>query len=291
MNRKIMFTRTSTSIKFLPGRSLPFFYWPLLFSLLFFSCQNPSNSVQGDDTHLAPGQKKEPSNPKTSPDPQSIEEDAAATQLPLKTAQADSFFRDFAAKHDQSVAIIQTDFGDIKVKLYEDTPIHRGNFLFLAQRGYFDGTWFYRVREGHVIQAGNNDEMKLQQERHDLGAYTLAAENIQKHHHLRGRLAMARSYENNSAKRSDPFEFYIVVGESYTPDQLEAMQEQQDLSLSPKQQKIYARKPGSPHLQGEHTVFGEVLSGMDAVLKINQVPTDNREWPKQDIPIKVTVRE
>lgn len=286
-----MFTRTFTSTSNCPLRGSQGIPFLLFFTfLLTAACGDGQPKNQSKDP-LAPGQRKEEASAKESHAPQTMKQAAAEVNLPLETTEADSFFRDFAQKHPQKKAVIHTDFGDIKIKLYEDPPIHRGNFLFLAQRGYFDGTWFYRVREGHVIQAGNNDEMALQQERHDLGAYTLAAEQLQEHRHLRGKLAMARSYEKNSAKRSDPFEFYIVIGESYTRDQLQAMQEQQDLDLSPQQQKIYAQNPGSPHLEGQHTVFGEVISGMEAVMKINQVPTDDREWPKKDIPIRVTIPE
>lgn len=284
-----MFTKISTSIKKSPKllrQSIPLLLLAALV-LMAPACGDGAASEQSRE-HLAPGQKKEEAPSDARAAKKSMEQDAAGVNLPLKTAQADSFFRDFAQKHPQKRAVIQTDFGDIQVKLYEDTPIHRGNFLFLAQRGYFDGTWFYRVRKDHVIQAGNNDEMALQQERHDLGAYTLAAEQLQQHRHLRGKLAMARSYEKNAAKRSDPFEFYIVIGESYTRDQLQAMQDQQDLDLNSRQEALYAKHPGSPHLEGEHTVFGEVISGMEAVMKINEVPTDDREWPKKDIPIRVT---
>ncbi len=157
---------------------------------------------------------------------------------------------------------LTTDFGDIEIELYNETPLHRANFIQLVKRKFLDETCFYRVAKGFVIQGGNSDRMEMAKIKRRIGQFTIPHE-IKKHlkHHY-GCVAMARVYENNPNKRSSPFEFYIDV--------------------DPK---------GSKHLNGEHTVIGRVIKGMDVAKKINSVEVDFSEWPKKDVYMKAAIIE
>lgn len=176
--------------------------------------------------------------------------------------------------------------GDIVIRLFEDTPLHRANFLYLTKKGYWDNTWFYRVSKGHVIQAGNTDEQATVDKRIAIGDYTLPAE-IGEHYHFTGAVAMVRSYHNNPQKRSDPYEFYITLGKKYSAAELQAMEQQQSIETNAQQRKLYTTRGGAPHLDNDHTVFGEVVEGMEVVRAISKVKVDSGEWPLDNIPIQV----
>jgi cyclophilin family peptidyl-prolyl cis-trans isomerase len=230
--------------------------------------------------------QQEPS-AETSPAPEQSNGDL----LPLTSARADSFFAAYAQAHPENKLKVSTPFGNIHIRLYQNTPRHRASMLFLTRQGYFDGTWFYRVRPGHVVQAGNNTLPETQEQRHEIGKYTLAAEKIGENYHHTGAVAMARSYDNNPGKRSTPYEWYISIGQTFTAGQLKAMEKQQDLSLNAEQRRLYQEEGGLPHLDQDHTVIGEVTRGMDVVRQIARQPTDSREWPKEDIPLEVEIVE
>lgn len=200
-----------------------------------------------------------------------------------------SFLNQFAKSHQGDVVLIHTNIGDIKIQLYRNTPIHRANFTYLTQQEYFDGTWFYRVSPGHVIQAGNNDETVTGKKRRVLGDYKLPNEIAAGNLHVRGAIAAARTYYQNPDKLSNPYEFYIVIGKEYSSAQLELLAEKEGFDLNDKQREAYANQPGSPHLDAEHTVFGRVISGMETVMAISRVETDEGEWPLEIIPVKMKV--
>jgi len=217
-----------------------------------------------------------------------------STEAPAKgltDESAPDFLKAFARKHNENEILITTNFGDIRIRLYQNTPMHRGNFIYLAKQGYFDGTWFYRVSPGHVIQAGNNDESETGKKRSRIGDYKVPNEIGTGNLHKRGAVAAARTYYQNPGKHSNPYEFYIVLGKSYSPRELELLAEKEGFDLTEKQKQVYARFPGSPHLDEEHTVFGEVTEGLDVVEAISKVQIDNGEWPLENIPIRVKVME
>lgn len=267
MNRKTISIRTFISIKYL--------------SLLLLCGACNGSSAEGDS-----GQGKLKSRKDT---PVVSRQEQAKQTKGLTDATVVPFLEKYAAENKENIITVKTDFGDIKIRLYQNTPLHRANMIFLAERDYFDGTWFYRVNDGHVIQAGNNDEMKTLKEREQIGKYTIPPEALNKNYHKTGAVAAARSYKGNEAKRSDPYEFYINLGQTYSEGQLRAMEDQYDIKLNARQMELYQTVGGSPHLDGEHTVFGEVISGMDVVREISKVETDRGEWPLKNIPISVKV--
>ncbi|WP_010521118.1 peptidylprolyl isomerase [Aquimarina agarivorans] len=155
---------------------------------------------------------------------------------------------------------LTTDFGEIEIELYNQTPLHRANFIQLVKRKFLDETCFYRVAKGFVIQGGNSDRMEMAKIKRKIGQFTIPQEIKKNLKHHYGSVAMARVYKNNPNKRSSPFEFYIDV--------------------DPK---------GSHHLDGEHTVIGHVIKGMEVAKQINLVEVDFSEWPKKDVYMKATI--
>jgi cyclophilin family peptidyl-prolyl cis-trans isomerase len=144
--------------------------------------------------------------------------------------------------------------------LYKDVPLHRANFIFLTKIKYFNTTVFYRVAKNFVIQGGNSDEMFTQKERNKYGNYLLKPEFRKNRRHKYGALAAAREWKHNPNKLSSPFEFYIVQ-----------------------------KKSGAHHLDNEHTVFGEVISGFNTMEKISKVKVGVDEWPVDDIKMTVEI--
>ncbi len=178
----------------------------------------------------------------------------------INDKNAVEFLTAYGIKNPETVVLIKTRLGNIKIRLYKDTPIHRANFIFLTKEGYFDTTCFYRVVPGFIIQGGNSENISTMRYRNRYHNYFIPAEFVKKRKHKYGAVAMARDWENNPTKRSTAFEFYIV----------------QD-------------KNGAHHLDGEHTVFGEVIGGFDTVDKIAKLKTGGDEWPLDDVFMTIKV--
>lgn len=239
---------------------------------------------------------------------------------------------------------ISTSLGDIVVRLYDETPAHRDNFLKLAREGFYDGTIFHRVIKDFMIQGGDPDS-KGAPKGAQLGCgdagYTLPAEFDPALFHKRGALAAARQGDQvNPERRSSGCQFYIVWGKTYSKGQIDqlarqmqmqavqgvfndlvmahkaevlemrrnrdreglmALQEQLEaeanavviekgLGRMPKEAvEAYSSVGGTPFLDGQYTVFGEVEEGLDVVGKIIAVSTDGNDRPLEDILMTVTV--
>lgn len=241
-----------------------------------------------------------------------------------------------------NLVTIKTTLGDIKVMLYDQTPLHRDNFLKLVKEKYYDGTIFHRVIKGFMIQGGD-PQSKGAPAGKSLGTggpgYTIAAEIVYPQlFHKRGALAAARQGdEMNPDRESSGSQFYIVWGEVYSQgklgqlekglrnmkeqeifnalvaqnkekvlalrksrDQAGLMELQQELLaitnakmseikevLTSAQKEAYTTVGGTPHLDGQYTVFGEVIEGLDIVEKIQQTATGAGDRPKEDIVIQM----
>ena len=240
------------------------------------------------------------------------------------------------AGNENTVVSIKTTLGDIKIQLYDSTPIHRDNFIKLVNSNVYDGITFHRVIKEFMIQAGDPKTRKgLTREVMDtLDAYTLPAEFTPQYFHKRGALAAAREGNDvNPLMRSSGTQFYIVQGVKYTEEELKMAEQRinsgikqamfnklvketsdsaltsglvltpgelqekasikmfqyladsKDFQIPEDQRAVYKNIGGVPRLDGNYTVFGEVLEGMDIVDKIAEVPTDNSDKPLSDIRI------
>ncbi len=249
--------------------------------VLFTSCGSEPE-VKQTRTEKAPKKTKEEV-------AQTLEE-LTGSKVWLTDEKAPPFLTDYGKNNPENKLKVSTDFGDIVIQLYEQTPIHRANMIYLTkERQYFDATLFYRVAKDFVVQGGDSDSEYIQDRRFAIGRYELPPEFREGLYHKRGAVGMTRHYEGNPDKKSNPFDFYIVVGKKYSNQGLNAIEREHKTKFTEEQRELYKTKGGAPHLDGQHTVIGEVISGFDAVLKMNKVEVDKSEWPLEAIKMKVEV--
>jgi peptidyl-prolyl cis-trans isomerase B (cyclophilin B) len=245
--------------------------------------------------------------------------------------------------NDETLAVIHTEYGDIKVKLYEKTAEHKKNFVRLVEEGFYDDLLFHRVIENFMIQGGDPDSKNAEPGKMLGGGsldYTVPAEFVPEYYHKRGALAAARrGGPSNPEKRSSATQFYIVQGEIFTHGKLDTMEMVKNTRLknemvnerlstiqdelqqfrannnregfeikvaeerekvdslfeaegikfefTPEQRQIYTTIGGYPSLDGDYTVFGEVVEGMDVVDKIAALETDKNNRPLKNIKMKI----
>ncbi len=190
--------------------------------------------------------------------------------------------------------VLETDRGDITIRLFNETPEYRDNFIRLVKENYYDSLLFHRVISNFGIQSGAADTRYA--EKGDLvgskgPGYTLPAHIEPELFHKRGMIGSPRKPDTkNRRRRSDGSQFYIVSGRRYFDKELDEIAEENDYTFSPEQREVYKTVGGAPHLDGSYTVFGEVTDGMDVVDEIVGVET-NKQWrPLEDIRInKVTI--
>jgi len=238
--------------------------------------------------------------------------------------------------NENSTVLIKTSLGDIKIKLYDSTPIHRDNFIHLVNSHFYDGISFHRIIKNFMIQAGD-PETKSGSSKNmpdSIKTYTITAEFNNLYFHKKGALAAARQGDDvNPHKRSSGTQFYIVQGVKFSDDELNQVEQRinsnmkqgkfntfmkattdsvrmtgkevtnaeiqqiasikmfqflssyKDFKLSDDQRNIYKTSGGTPRLDGNYTVFGEVIEGLDIVDKIAEVPTDSNDKPLNEIKI------
>lgn len=246
-----------------------------------------------------------------------------------------------SAAAEETKVLIKTSLGDIKIKLYNDTPLHRDNFIKLVNENYYDGVLFHRVIKNFMVQAGDPDSKNAPADKH-LGVggpdYVIPAEIIYPvHFHKKGALSAARQADQvNPERASSGSQFYIVTGKRYNEDQLKetemqlcqsdmqahfqrlcnensdtimrlqmagdrnGLQELQNkfikivqdsvktngrMRFNKEQVEAYTTIGGTPFLDTQYTVFGEVIDGMDVVDQIEKVSTNSQDRPKKDITI------
>ena len=179
-------------------------------------------------------------------------------EFPLLTDKnAMDFFLEYEKVNKENKVRIKTDFGDIDILLFNKTKFHRANFIFLTKQDYFSGTQFYRVINNFIIQGGSSDDRRVGRKRSNIGKYLLPADTKRGYKHDRGVISMPSSEIENPHKLASPFEFFIIQ-----------------------------QRGGSHSLDGDYTIFGKVIKGMDVVDKIADVKTDESDWPLQNIYIR-----
>lgn len=179
---------------------------------------------------------------------------------------------------------IETVYGPIVVMLYDGTPLHRDNFLKLTKEKFYDSLLWHRVIPGFVIQGGD-PQSKAAPAGAPLGegeyGARIPAEIKPEYFHKRGALGMAR--DQNPEKASSGCQFYIVVGKKFDDAALDKAQQRSGHTIPQDQREVYKTLGGTPHLDGGYTVFGEVISGMDAVDKIANQPRNKMDRPDTDV--------
>lgn len=205
----------------------------------------------------------------------------------LTDDNSEAFLTEWGANQAGNQLRIMTEYGPVEVQLFDDVPIHRANFLYKVYRGYFDPTELTRVVPDFVVQGGNSEEERPQQLRFLIGRHTLPSELDGHHIHVRGALAMSRSYSDNPDKRSSAYDFYIVTGRKVGERELARLERERGWSYTEDQRRMYREEGGTPHLDGEHTVFGRVVSGMEFVDKLAATPTDDSDWPLTRVEVRI----
>lgn len=246
-------------------------------------------------------------------------------------------------KNKDTIIVIKTSLGNVKVKLYAETPMHRDNFVKLVKEKFYNGTLFHRVIKGFMVQGGDPNSKKAKKGQRlgegDLG-YTIKPEFNNKYYHKKGALAAAREGDRaNPDKKSSASQFYFATGKVYRNTELDSMvvsinkrrkrkifmslksknankfkalqkaneydkinqlitsmntkldslSEKTKLILSDKQKHDYTSIGGTPHLDGNYTVFGEIIEGMDVIDKLSEQKTDSFDRPLKDIKMKMSI--
>jgi cyclophilin family peptidyl-prolyl cis-trans isomerase len=186
----------------------------------------------------------------------------------------------FGEQNPENEVLIETDMGNMRIKLYEETPLHRANFIKLIKEGHYDNAEFYRIFYQFMIQGGDaNNQLD----------YMIPAEFNTKYIHKKGALSMARQDEDNPDRQSSSTEFFIVHGSPYADYQVEQDASNFGLKLTPEQKSTYMNAGGYMSLDQQYTVFGEVVEGLEVIDKIASVKVYQQDKPLKAIPIKITI--
>ena len=188
------------------------------------------------------------------------------------------------AQEKETLVLIKTTKGNITVKLYNDTPLHRDNFIKLINEGWYNNSPFHRVINNFMIQGGHNEDGSV-----DPG-YTIPAEFRANHIHKKGALAAARQGDQvNPKKASSGCQFYIVQGQVLTEAHIEMYKQRYGLTFTPEQVEAYTTVGGTPHLDGEYTVFGEVVEGLEVIDAIAKVKTGYMHAPVEPVTMTIEI--
>ena len=181
-------------------------------------------------------------------------------KIKLDDKNAIPFFFNYGKENPEDKVRISTRFGNIDIQLFKKTPYHRANFIYLTKMKYFNKTTFHRVVPGFVIQGGNSDRYETAEKRKEIGKYLLPPDTKKGYKHHRGVISVPSSEIENPHKLASPYEFFIVQ-----------------------------QSPGAYHLDGDYTVFGKVIKGMDVVDEISKQKTDTRETPLTNVFMEVSI--
>jgi peptidyl-prolyl cis-trans isomerase B (cyclophilin B) len=192
-----------------------------------------------------------------------------------------------AKKNKNKFVVIETNKGCIKIEVFNDVPQHAANFLKLAKEGFYDSLLFHRVIPSFMIQGGDPDSKRAVSKQMlgngDVGYKVPAEFKLPTYYHKKGALAAAR--DNNPEKASSGCQFYIVVGKIFTDADLNNMEQQGHFKYSEQARTDYKTIGGTPHLDGDYTVYGQVVMGQEIVDAISLVPRDTNNRPNEDVRI------
>lgn len=173
----------------------------------------------------------------------------------LTKDNAMEFFLQYDKEHKENKVRIVTDFGNIDILLFNETKFHRSNFIYLTKKGYFDNTQFYRVIDNYIVQGGSTDDREVMRRRRFIGKYLLPTDTKRGFRHERGVISMPSSNIDNPYKLASPYEFFITLRDVF-------------------------------ELDGDYTIFGKVIRGLEVADKIAEVETDDADWPLQNVYIR-----
>ena len=183
-------------------------------------------------------------------------------KIKLTNENAVSFLTEFGKKNLENHIRVITPYGNIDIELFKDTPIHRANIIYLVKQKYFNNTFLHRVVPNFIIQAGSSDLKSTFKKRASIGNhYRLPYEKGKSRIHTYGSVSGAKEYRKNPDKMTSPFEFFIYLGSNKS----------------------------NKHLNGNYTVFGKVIKGMDVVKILSELPADEEDWPLNNIYISVEI--
>lgn len=186
---------------------------------------------------------------------------------------------------------IQTEYGNMTVELFNTTPLHRDNFVKLVKEGFYDDLLFHRVMNNFMIQGGDPDSRGAEPGR-GLGSggpgYRIKAEIGEKH--FKGRLSAARTPDGvNPERESSGSQFFVVDGNITNENMLNQTAAKEGFTYTEQEKEIYRTVGGAAFLDGQYTVFGQVVEGLDVIDKIAVVQTDSRDRPDQDVKMKIVL--
>ena len=227
------------------------FFIMIVLCLVIFNCEDKQSQKKMptqviDSTQI----KKETKALKTDTIPEGNQK-----EFLLNKDNAMEFFLEYDKKHKENKVRIVTDYGNIDILLFNETKFHRSNFIYLAKKGYFNDTQFYRVIENYIIQGGSTDNREVMRKRRYIGKYLLPTDTKRGFHHDRGVISMPSSDIENPYKLASPYEFFIMLRDVH-------------------------------ELDGDYTIFGKVTSGLEVADKIANVDTDSSDWPLKNIYIR-----
>ena len=183
-------------------------------------------------------------------------------EFKLNDENAIPFLFEYGKNNKENKVRIITSYGSIDIELFNDTPYHRANFIYLIKNKYFQGEYFHRVVKDFIIQGGNSDNISTSKKRRKIGRYLLPPDTKKGYKHHRGILSMPSSEIENPYKLASPYEFFIVQ-----------------------------KKDGAYHLDKNYTAFGKVIKGMNVVDLISNLETDKREWPLDNVRFNIEIIE
>lgn len=230
----------------------------LIFMMVFVSCKKDTKEPLEKNSNPIETKVSDASEPEAEIIDIKPHESKPLDSIDKKNAV--TFLQKYGADNKENLVLIKTRLGNMKIRLYEETPLHRASFIFLSKMGYFDTTCFYRVVPDFIIQGGESERLDTQRYKARYQRYKIPPEFNKNLKHKYGAIALARDWKDNPRKYSTAFEFYIVQN-----------------------------RKGAHHLDGEHTVFGEVISGFETIDKIVQLEAGSDEWPLNDVFMKIEV--